>query len=269
MGILNSVVRSRFGKYYKVQLPSESKVELTLKPESFWNENSARQFINNLQVSKNYWRIIISQCSYTLPASQITDNDIEHHISTLIINQQLQMFSIDVLDVSEHPPENRAIKTKDNVTYLFAPLNTLLTTSPKEVKYFNNEADADEFLNEIDTDEAKMKTLAAELNIDVPGTASVNADEIRTAISTALVSGAIVVMVDRFTGSPKLDEVIIETVGPGNQKAGLAPSSTVTQPQEKDDDPRDQKSQADTLVKAASSGAAFCEECEKAKTAAN
>ena len=40
MSIQKSVVKNRFGGFYKLQLPRENSAQLTLKAETFWNEES-------------------------------------------------------------------------------------------------------------------------------------------------------------------------------------------------------------------------------------
>ena len=235
MGILKSVVKSRFGGYYKIQLPRESKVELTLSPQFFWNESSARQFVSQLIVPNGYWRNVLNQCSHAPCSSSLSDLDLENHISTLMINKELQIFAIDVPDVSEHPPENRAIKAADNVTYLFAPVETLLTTTPKEVKHFAKQEDADKFLGGLSADKKKLKLLSSELNIDIPQTSSVNSGEILESISKALFLGTSIVIVDRFTGTPPKKE-IIESLREVDKAIPLAPQTIETLVELKDED---------------------------------
>lgn len=222
MSTLNSVIKNRYGKHFKIQHPRESKIELTLTPEFFWNENSAKQFISNSTVANSYWRDIIQQYSNIPSPASLSVNDVEKYICTLLMQGQLQIFPIDVPDVSEHPPENRAIKASDNVTYLFAPVSTLLTTTPKEVKKFAKQKDADKFLSELSADKKKLKILSSELNIDLPQTSSVNSGEILESISKALFLGTTIVIVDRFTGTPPKDE-IVESAREADKPVPLAP----------------------------------------------
>ena len=235
MGTLNSVIKDRYGKHFKIQHPRESKIELTLTPEFFWNENSAKQFISNSTVANSYWRDIIQQYSNLPSPSSLSVNGVEKHICTLLIQGQLQIFPIDVPDVSEHPPENRAIKASDNVTYLFAPVETLLTTTPKEVKKFTKQEDADKFLSELSADKKKLKILSSELNIDLPQTSSVNSGEILESISKALFLGTTIVIVDRFTGTPPKKE-IVESAREADKPVPLAPETIETLVELKDED---------------------------------
>ena len=67
--------------------------------------------------------------------------------------------------------------------------------------------------------------------------------------------------------SAETEEQVLNTAGPGNQKAELAPSSEAkSQKDQSNEEPIDQKSQSETLVEASAAGSAFCEECEKAKS---
>lgn len=233
MGIQNSVVKNRFGESYKILPLRDINAQLAIEPESFWNEASTQQFINNLTVPNGYWKEIINKYSALPSPSSLTTYEIEQQVCTLMIQGQLKLFPVEVPDIVEHPPEKRAIKTKDNTTYLFAPLGVLLTTSPKEVKHFATENDAKVFLTELASDDNKLKTIAIELNIDIPNTASVNSDELLDVIAVALAAGTVIVIVDRFSSPPPSSEqpqVTEAGLGPGNKKSDLGPHVTEEEP---------------------------------------
>lgn len=233
MGTLKSVVKSRFGEFYKVQLLHEGNAQLTLKSEFFWNKESTQQFINNLIVPNGYWREIIKEYS-TLPSpSSLTTTEIEHQVSALIMQGQLKLYPVDIPDIVEHPPEKRAVKTKENVTYLFSQSNILLITNPKEIIYFTRKKEAKNFLDKLGLNEEKLQTLAAELKIEQSKKSSANPDELIIKISAALASGSIIILVDRFSSAPSGNEKLVTLAGPGNIKVDLGPHSSAPQAQDK------------------------------------
>ena len=225
MGVQNSVVKNRFGEYYKVQLPRENNAQLTLKSEFFWNKESTQQFINNLTVPNGYWREIIKEYS-TLPSpSSLTTNEIEQQVSTLMMQGRLKLYPVDIPDIAEHPPENRVIKSSDDVIYRFAHISTLLLNNTSETKSFKNADDAKEFLTELDATDEQLTTIASELNIKLPATAAVNQGETLEAVSQELVTGNIVIIADKTSSAPPSKKEALDKSNVGNRAAGLGAGS--------------------------------------------
>jgi len=222
MSIQNSVVKNRCGECYKIQLPREINAQLTLKPMSFWNEGSAQQFISNLNVENNYWRDIIHQYS-TMPCpSSLTSYEIEKQVSTLMIQGQLKFYPVEIPDIVEHPPEKRVIKSTDNVTYQFVPVSTLLLTKTSEIKTFKNVDEAKEFLSGLNANDEQLTTIANELDIKLPATASVNKGETTEAVSQELAAGNIVIIVDKTSSVPATKKETLNKSDVGNRVVILA-----------------------------------------------
>ena len=228
MGVQNSVVKNRFGEYYKVQLPRENNAQLTLKSEFFWNKESTQQFINNLTVPNGYWREIIKEYS-TLPSpSSLTTNEIEQQVSVLMMQGRLKLYPVDIPDIAEHPPENRVIKSSDDVIYRFAHISTLLINNTSETKSFKNTDEAKEFLTELDASDEQLTTIASELNIKLPATAAVNQGETLDAISLELASGNIVIIADKTSSTPPSKKEALDKSNVGNRAAGLGAGAAAT-----------------------------------------
>lgn len=214
----NLVVKHSSGESYKVLLPRETIPQLNLTPESFWNEGTARQFINNLIVSNNYWRDIVNQCSSSI--SCLAPDDIEKQVSSLMMHDKIKFYPVKIMDIVDHPPEKRALKL-NNVLYRFEPSSSLLFNNVSETKKFNNIDEANEFLSEISSNEEKLTVIAHELSIQLPATASVNKSEIADAISQELVSGSIVIIVDKTSSVPSDNNETNTENGANNKEAGL------------------------------------------------
>ena len=218
----NLVVKHSSGESYKVLLPRETIPQLNLTPESFWNEGTARQFINNLIVSNNYWRDIVNQCSSSI--SCLAPDDIEKQVSSLMMHDKIKFYPVKIMDIVDHPPEKRALKL-NNVLYRFEPSSSLLFNNVSETKKFNNIDEANEFLSEISSNEEKLTVIAHELSIQLPATASVNKSEIADAISQELVSGSIVIIVDKTSSSPPTTKETLNKSDIGSRATGLGAGS--------------------------------------------
>ena len=231
----NLVVKHRSGESYKITLPRGNVSEQSLTPESFWNESSAQQFVNNLVVSQGIWRDIIHQCD-SFSTSCMAHDNIEKQVSSLIMDDKIKFYPVKIMDTVEHPPEKRIIKS-DNTIYRFEPSSSLLFMNSAETQSFKSIDDAYTFLNKISNSEAELAAIAKELNIDIPKTAYSNEGEITDVISEELISGNTVIIVDRFTSTPSGDEKLVAPqAGPGNNKVDLGPHSS--SPQQPDKTPK-------------------------------
>lgn len=221
----NLVVKHSSGESYKVLLPRETIPQLNLTPESFWNEGTARQFISNLIVSNDYWRDIVNQCNSSM--SCLAPDDIEKQVSSLMMHDKIKFYPVKIMDIVDHPPEKRALKL-NNVLYRFEPSSSLLFNNVSETKKFKNIDEANEFLSEISNNEEKLNIIAHELNIQLPATASVSKSEIADAISQELVSGSIVIIVDKTSSSPPTTKETLNKSDIGSRTTGLGAGSSVT-----------------------------------------
>jgi hypothetical protein len=220
------IIKDEFGQRYVLKTSAVHLAQSSFKAKSFWNSESTQSFVQKLNVTHAYWQGLLQQFSTVPSLHTLQRQQIEKHVSELLITGQIFLYPIANQKQDEHAPQKRAIKSSDNVTYLFAASSTLLTSTPREVKHFSSKKEADKFLKELATDDEKLKTIASELDIDVPTTASVNSAELYTAISTALAAGTVVVLVDRVSSAPSStssNSETVEAVGPGNRKSDLGP----------------------------------------------
>lgn len=227
MGILNSVVKNRFGDFYKLQSPLDTNTQLSLKTQSFWNESSTQQFINNLTVPNEYWREIVYQYSPEENPVSLTTQEIEKKVSNLMMQGKIRMYPVEIPDAAENPPENRVIKNSDDIIYRFMPTSALLMLKNATVKQFQSSSEAKAFISELNPSNEKLTTIASELKIEIPNTASINKEETITAVSAAMVAGSIVIIEDKISSSPAMNSKFIDAENTiGNKKPDLGPHET-------------------------------------------
>ncbi len=220
------VVKHISGESYKIHLPREGLVQTSLIPKSFWDEGSARQFVNSIAVTPDYWCDIINQCGSFSGSQLNTANDIEKEVSQLLVRDKLKFYPVNILDTNEHPPEKRVIKSNNNTTYRFEPSSTLLFTKQSEIKKFSNTDEAKAFLSKLSTDNEKLTAIAKELKIKLPVTAAVNKGETANAISETLASGQVVIIVDKTSTVPPSTKEVLTKSDVGNRAAGLGAGGT-------------------------------------------
>ena len=221
--LTSNIIKDEFGQRYVLKTSAVFFEQSDFKAKSFWNPESTQSFVKSLNVSHGYWPALLQQFSTVPSLHTLQAPQIEQHVSDLLISGKIVLYPLPAQKQDDRAPQKRAVKSSDNVTYLFTESSVLLTTSPKEVKNFQSEAEADEFLKELSVDDEKLKLIAAECDINPPVTSSVNSKEIYAAISAALVTGAVIVLVDRVSTVPPSASEVVEAVGPGNRKPDLGP----------------------------------------------
>lgn len=261
------IIKDNFGKHYALKTIRDPITPSSLKAETFSDLEFTRIFVDGLDIPHDYWSSILESLNIAPSQRSYQGRQILHQISELFLDGTIRLYPVKNLNSSENNVKNRAIKTSNNVTYTFSPASTLLTSSPREVKYFPNRRDAEKFLAELAPDEEKLKMLATELEVKAPKTASSNPTELSAAIATALVDRSVIVMVDRVSSPPKVEK-LESAPGPGSQVVDLPPASESAPAEPANDDSLvddNQKSQAETLVQASEEGTPLCEVCEQAK----
>ncbi len=211
------------GESYKIHLPREGMIQSSIIPISFRDESSARQFINSISVTHEYWKEIIHQCGNISQSQFCGPADIEKEISHLMIRDQLRFYPVKILDAFEHPPEKRVLKSTDNTQYRFEPGSTLLVNNVAEVKYFENSDRTKDFITSLSASNEDLSTIAKELNVSVPNTAKVNPSETIDAIANEIASGNVVIIVDKTSSAPPSKQEETTDSNTNNQDAGLGP----------------------------------------------
>jgi len=212
---LNTPIIRYFKQHYVIKSAIGSIVSNNLQAEIFRNSSSTQNFIRHLIVPFNYWRRLLYNYN-ALPQYPLNDAEIINCVSELFIKQKLKLYPIKTQDDSAHPPQKRTIKTQDNVAYFFTDVSILLTSDPKEIKQFNTEKQAEAFLNTLKLDDKTLTTLTQELSIKttnkIADTTSVNNNKLSAHIISALTSGNIIIIVDRYTHAPPKAKEILEDI---------------------------------------------------------
>ena len=222
--LTTNIIQDEFGQRYVLKTSAVHFEQSDFKAISFWNKESTQSFVQRLKVPHGFWRGLLLRFS-TIPAlHSLQEQQVEYYTSELLLSGKIHLYPLPEQKSDEHAPQKRAIKSSDDVTYLFAEASLLLTSSPREVKYFSSKAKVETFIKELNPDDEKLQSIASELDINVPTTASVNPFELLAAIVAALVTGTVIVLVDRVSTVPASKSEVVEAIGPGNKKADLGPA---------------------------------------------
>lgn len=267
--MFDSYIDDVFGKRYILKRQSDLTSQKSFKALSFSDENSAYQFLNRVRAPLDYWQKTLSKLGNTSPAkSRSTNLCAQHTVGSLLYRKQLFLFELDGNSQQNTSASKRSLPKSNGDTYVFSHVSSLLVAEPTEVITVHSKADAKKLINELSPSDEDLKQLTSELNISTQESQGGSAT--KNKLIEALVAGEIIVNVRKPLASPPERETETE-VNTADKPAELGPDSgAVTVKQAAANDPMsdiNQKSQAETLEKAAEDGKPFCEECEKAKAA--
>jgi len=208
MLINSQLVKDFFGQYYKIQTSRDKPAPDALQQERFHSSEQARRFIKNLTAPLSFWAKIYH--AESLVSESIQNNQqLLSGIAELLSRGKIKAFKIDIPSLTEHPPEKRTLTDASKNRHTFTAASSLLISSPKEVKSFADKAEAEKYLSELSADEAQLKEMAQELDLPV---ADLGVSAISGLLADALVSGSVVVIVDRYSAPPKAEQPDDNTV---------------------------------------------------------
>lgn len=200
MLVNSQLVKDHFGQYYKIHINKDKPALATIKAEQFHSHIQATQFIYNLVVPTDFWLKIYA--STTLNAKPVYNNSqLVSAVAKLFSKGQIKAFKIDIPSPSEDAPEKRTVKDKNNNKHTFAPAASLLISNPREVKKFTNKVEAEKYIKELSPSTEQLKNVCKELDLPQTGSES----KLLTSVTSSLASGAIVVVVDRYSAPPSSD----------------------------------------------------------------
>ena len=228
------ILKDRYGQHFKIISDRDPAAPKALQAENFWNAVYTKQFIQNMDVPHAYWRNAL--LTFGNSSHALTDSEVENVLSDLLIQGRLKAYPVSIPDFVEHPPENRVVKKQDAL-YRFASASTLFLSNPAEVKQFKSADDSEAFLNGLNPDTEQLKTIANDLEITLPATASVNPAVIKPAIAKAMAAGQVVIIVDKVAAAPASEQQTEAKNDVGNREAGLGAAADDDEKEKQEEQP--------------------------------
>jgi len=235
--LYSNIIKDQFGRRYIVKTSLNNLVPNQLKAETFWNREFTQSFVRHLQVPCDFWLQVLN-ATHTVPALPLfNQKQLEQHICKLLLRGNILIYKIDTPNNIKTTIAKRAIKSVDNIKYLFEPASILLTNNTHKIKSFTKQKDADKFVEELALTSKELDALAEEISAVAPVVASPvssssttgtspNLTQSAELISNALITGRVVVEVDHTSSAPPSEQPeLVEAEGPGNRPHELAPAA--------------------------------------------
>jgi len=245
----------------------------TVSPLKFWNDDDAIIFLRNLSLTSCDWRAIVQTADHRFNLHHFNDQALFQQLATLLQCYALFIYRTDQLTLARQ--------------FNDAPLNTLaevkyhLSFGDKEHSHsqraqFKDEADALALLQRLSNDPKVWRDLHTTVTQQLPTLKQDKNHSPEDALAAWLHQGkislteipnALPIVTEALVPLSSASSVTIlrDTSNPDNASSSNDNSTDASN--DADISPgkeKDLDAQVDTLVKAAVTGAPFCEECESA-----
>ncbi len=256
-----NVVKNMFGKSYIVATCSDYDAYQRLEQVTFHDADSARRFIVGLNVSHGFWERIFNTLGFSNPNVR-HHTDVLNHISVMLAHRKFYIFELPENALNAPSTSSRTIKGKFNESFVFLSSGESALNKVRPSRSFASEKEAEVFVNSLDISYKQLSAVVATL--PQANVSSYSESEKKQALIKALVSQNIVIQKASSRG-PSAKGVELEDQvqnSPGNRQVNALPEAdrAPPPPPKKEKLDRDAE-QAATLVMAAESGDAFCEDC--------
>jgi len=267
--MFDSYIDDVFGNRYILKKQSDLTLQKSFSALNFADEMSAHHFISRLRAPLDYWQKLVTKAGYqTSSKTRSTSSEVVRLVSQLIYRKQLYLFELDSGLQGSSSPSKRSLSKNNGDTYVFSHVSSLLISQPREVVAVTDKKAAEKLIDELSPSPEQLNQISKELNIST--LESRDSSVTKDRLVEALVAGDVVINLRKPLASPPQRQTETE-VSAVDKPVELSPDAgTVSIKQDAANDPMsniDQKTQAETLVKAAEEGTPFCEECAKDKDA--
>ena len=264
--LTSQVFKSRSGLHYTLRLTHKgvSSLPSAIKAEIFTDQNTALQFIANLQVPLFFWENLAQANSFFSYANWKNTNPwagIESYIAQALTQGSVQAYKTASISELHESRELRSFKDSHGKSFELQPAASLLVNTTAEIKPVHDKVSAEKILQDLDITAHSAASINTSLNLPINNGNSIEA------LKAALVKGDVVLTQLPEALKPSTGQDLIETVfeaakSPTAPPPAVAP--TEASPTEEKEPVRDDTSSAAVLEQAAEDGTPFCEECENA-----
>jgi hypothetical protein len=202
-----------FGKRYTLLTPQQSSPHPALRAERFSSIIQARRFIGTLKTPLSYWRKVFLKSSLSSRPG-VDEKQMISLIAEMLYRGRIRAYKVD--GVNSNSSKNLAFTDAENTSYAIKPVNFLLLHRPPEIKTFQDQKEALEFVSKSGATDKELTALLNEHNLDT-------APDSKNAAAKSLVEGDLVVTVSRYTQPPKPDDSVNPIALFIDKVAGLGP----------------------------------------------
>ncbi len=208
-------IKAASGQCYALRLSNQANLPQSVKPETFWDEWTALQFVKSLNVIEAYWQYLAMSCqafSYDGWRNSNPWSDIQSFIAHCLIRGSIQVYKVESSDTLRNTAGKRQFKNQYGREFQFLPAANLLTETSVEAQSITNIEEATSAINELNLSDDQTIDLAKSLNIPVPATSVNNAQELNNQVAKAVAEGDVVIVAAEEPAKPQPKMEIIEEV---------------------------------------------------------
>lgn len=243
------IIQGAFGQHFYIHSNRDGAVPRSLKPLKFQSAQSARVFLQRLQVSEEYWRILASDAEEMAPFRG-HQRDYLQVISNRILNGHLRIYEVQTPDSHLLSGNLTTLQDRKGNQYLFTPASYALTRAHKPLR-FNTQEEIHQRLHDLAPTLDQLQSLVTALQL-APSPKSLTYTQLVDLLAEALEEEQITLYIQApFNRTQNNTAFETSVLVPGNRPVPLAPPSkqdeTPQQTEQQDTSPKSLDEVADLL----------------------
>jgi hypothetical protein len=217
------IIQGAFGQHFHIHSNRDGAVPRSLKPLKFQSAQSARVFLQRLQVSEEYWRILASDAEEMAPFRG-HQRDYLQVISNRILNGHLRIYEVQTPDSHLLSGNLTTLQDRKGNQYLFTPASYALTRAHKPLR-FNTQEEIHQRLHDLAPTLDQLQSLVTALQL-APSPKSLTYTQLVDLLAEALEEEQITLYIQApFNRTQNNTAFETSVLVPGNRPVPLAPPS--------------------------------------------
>lgn len=219
------ILKSHFGKHYKIHLIKDGPVPRSLKPERFSSSHSVRQFLQGLQAPQSYWRGLAVYCDDAAPYRS-HQRDYLCVVGNNVLSGRIRIYEVDLPDTHALVQSSAAIQDRQGYQYQFISMRQALASSSRSPQRFTSTQQVYETLYELAPNLEQLQALAADLQL-TSSPQQQTYTQLMDVLAEGLAEQRVALYVTAPFKRPEPTGAALEAASnmPGNRKVELAPAT--------------------------------------------
>lgn len=223
------ILKSHFGKHYKIHFLKDGPVPRSLKPVRFSGAHGAQQFLLGLKAPPSYWQRLSRQCD---SSALFHDHQRDHlqAISNSIVSGRIRIYEVELPDTHALSRSAAAVQDRQGYQYQFVPMRQALATPGRTPQRFNSAQQVYKILYDLAPNLEQLQALATTLQITHESEQQTYTQLIE-ALAEGLAEQRIALYITAPFKRPEPTGAALESATnmPGNRQVELAPAAPAAQ----------------------------------------
>lgn len=227
------ILKSHFGKRYKIHFIKDGPVPRSLRPLRFSGMHGARRFLQELQASPSFWAHTARTC---VDAAPLRNHHSDHLqvVCNSILSGRVRIYEVELPDTHALSRSTTAVQDRQGYQYQFVSMRQALATPARTPQRFSSAQQVYETLYDLAPNLEQLQALATTLQL-TPAPEQQTYTQLIEALAEKLADQRIALYITAPFKRPEAAGAAVESAinMPGNRKVELAPATPAARTESK------------------------------------